>query len=263
MKSANAVWLSALNQIKYSSDYEAAPRGSKIQEIINYNYNVDMNFPVITHKGRNLNYAFMFGEASWILQGRNDLKYMSDFIKSYEQFSDDGLTLNGAYGPKVMDQISWAANELANDLDSRRCYINIWRERPGPSRDIPCTNGIQFIIRDSKLHMLVNMRSQDVVWGMPYDIFAFSAIAKYLQVVLWKHKSVGVDIGKLHVRVGSMHLYERHFDDATAWIDDQTSEQNEAEKTWLRCCATTDPNTFVFKIMAAAVGLRSASNDNN
>lgn len=263
MVSANEVWLTALDQTKYHADYETAPRGHKIQEIVNYNYQVNMNFPVITHKGRDLNYPFMFGEAAWILQGRNDLEFIKGFMKSYERFSDDGLTLNGAYGPKIMDQISWAANELANDLDSRRCYINIWRERPGPSKDLPCTNGMQFIVRDNKLHMLVNMRSQDVVWGMPYDMFTFSAVAKYLQIVLWTHKNIGVELGTLFVRSGSMHLYEHHFDNAQTWLNERSENDNEAEKIWARCCATTKPHKFVSNMLVAAVDMRSASNDNH
>ena len=124
-------WLAALKNTLYKNEYESEPRGQKIKEIIDFSYETNLNWPVITHEGRKLNYSFMFGEAAWILSGRNDAEFIMRYMKSYHRFSDDGFTLNGAYGPKFIEQVSWAANELANDLDSRRCYINIWRERPG------------------------------------------------------------------------------------------------------------------------------------
>lgn len=250
MTSPNEAWITALNKTAHSYDFISNPREQKIKELINYNYSIDMNQPVVTHAGRKLNYPFMFVEAAWILSGRNDLEFIMPYMKNYQRFSDDGMTLNGAYGPKVMDQISWAAEELANDPDSRRCYINIWRERPGPSKDIPCTTGIQFLLRDGKLHVVVNMRSQDVVWGMPYDMFTFSAIGKYMQVYLWMVKSIGVSLGNLYVRAGSFHLYEHHFDDAEKWLE--TQETNDAEKKYYTACSCLNPGDFIANLTRAA-----------
>ena len=261
MQTATDVWLKALEDTKYNYEYECEPRNQKIKEILNYNYETPLEFPIVTHMGRNLNYAFMYGEAAWILSGRNDADFIMQYMKSYHRFSDDGFTLNGAYGPKLIEQVSWAANELANDNDSRRCYINIWRERPGPSKDIPCTTGIQFIIRDGKLNALVNMRSQDVVWGMPYDIFTFSAIAKYMQVFLWQIKNVAVGLGKLAVRVGSLHLYEHHFEDAGVWLGDKST--NNRDKSYSVACATTSPDKFIYNLISAANKQRRPVNDNN
>lgn len=251
MTTVNNVWKSAVKSANYGYQYESNPRDLQIREVLNYNYEVDMNEPVITVESRALNYSFMFAEAAWILEGRNDLNFITTYMKSYGRFSDDGLTLNGAYGPKFIDQISWAASELANDLDSRRCYINIWRERPGPSKDIPCTTGIQFIVRDNQLNVIVNMRSQDVVWGMPYDILTFSAIGKFMQVFLWSVKNIGVGLGKLYVRAGSLHIYEQHFEEADSWIDCD-SVVPQLTKTYHRICSTLTPEDFVQNLVDAA-----------
>lgn len=255
---SNNVWLDALRKTSKKFQFVSKPRGQEVREIINYNYSVDMNSPVITHVGRKMNYPFMFAEAAWILRGRNDLGYITPFMMSYKNFSDDGQTLNGAYGPKVMDQISWAASELANDTDSRRCYVNIWRERPGPSKDIPCTTGVQFIIRDNALHMIVNMRSQDVVWGMPYDIFTFSAIAKYLQLFLYSVKKVGVSLGSLHVRAGSMHIYEHHYVDADQWLS-ETQSDNSPAREYHDICNTIDHDEFLTGLEYSANKMKEAA----
>ncbi len=252
MISADITWAHLIDVVYKRNRFEVEPRNQKVKEVIAYNYHVDMSNPVVGHIARNLNYSFMFAEAAWILQGRNDLKYIENYMSSYANFSDDYATLNGAYGPKIMDQISWAATELAYDNDSRRAYINIWRERPYPSKDIPCTTGMQFLIRDGKLFLLVNMRSQDVVWGTPYDMFTFSAIAKYMQLFLWKHRKVGVDLGALHVRANSLHIYEKHFDQVDYWLENRAVDGLVNSSYVTMVCDTDDPDVYVKKLEVLA-----------
>lgn len=215
---ANQTWVEAVDHVFHQYENIVSPRGQEVREVNQATYTVDWNYPVVTNKSRNLNYKFMFGEAAWILSGSNDVETISSYMKSYAKFSDDNVTLNGAYGPKIIDQMSWAAKELAKDNDTRRCYINIWRERPGESKDIPCTVGMQFMIRDGKLNLFVNMRSQDVVLGMPYDIFSFSMIAKAMQLMLYKTHDIAVVPGELKVTVNSLHIYEQHYADVADWL---------------------------------------------
>ena len=49
-------------------------------------------------KERDANPFFHFIEGLWMLDGRNDLEPLTYFVKSMEDFSDDGKTLWGAYG---------------------------------------------------------------------------------------------------------------------------------------------------------------------
>lgn len=256
MINPNQVWLRALNQTLTNNEYTVCPRGHEVKEILGYNYKTSISRPIITIAERKLNYPFMFAEAHWICSGKNSYDYITGYLKDYGAYSDDKFTYNGAYGPKIMDQISWAAAELANDMDSRRAYVNIWRERPGPSADIPCTCGYQFIIRDGKLNALVNMRSQDVVFGMPYDIFTFSMIAVLMQQVLWKHHDIGVATGNLYVRAGSMHLYARHYEDAGKWLTADSQQEHEAEEALADVRDTADPRQFVQNLDLAAARLK-------
>ena len=237
-------------------EHVSKPRGFEVREILGYNYRTDLERPIIGIKERKLNYSFMFAEAHWINSGSNNYDYITKYLRDYGKYSDDKYTYNGAYGPKVIDQISWAAAELANDRDSRRAYINIWRERPGESADIPCTCGVQFIIRAGKLNVLVNMRSQDVVFGMPYDIFTFSTLAYHMQMLLWTHYDIGVRLGLLYVRAGSMHIYERHYEDAEAWIKAPQNNNKEAEAALTAARDTVHPNIFISNLDAAAADLQ-------
>ena len=56
--------------------------------------------------------------------------------------------------------------------------INIWRENPRSSKDIPCTLSLQFFLREASdqlwLHTIATMRSNDAWLGVPYDTFNFN-----------------------------------------------------------------------------------------
>jgi thymidylate synthase len=214
---SNKVWTELLQAIMHRGEL-CSPRGKLISEVINASYTVDMQSPVITKRARKMAYGFMFGEAAWIVSGSNWLSGIQCHMKRYADFSDDGVFLNGAYGPKVAEQYTYAVNTLIQDPESRQAVIGIWRERPAPSKDIPCTLSMQFFIRSKTLHAVVNMRSQDAVWGFSYDIFTFSQVANMVRVLLL-NQGVAVRLGLLHVQVGSAHIYEHHFADLPTWIN--------------------------------------------
>ena len=212
MECINKIWQDNISDLAADYTYFSRPRGRDVREKIGIQYKYDLSNSVITLAERNMNYGFMFAEAAWILSGRNDLDYITKYMKSYSNYSDDGLTLNGAYGPKIVDQLSWCKEQIVKDKDTRQSFLNIWRERPAKSKDIPCTTSIQFLVRDNVLHLVVNMRSQDVLLGFCYDVFVFSMIARAMQLMLLETKSKDVDLGICTVNVGSFHLYDSDYD---------------------------------------------------
>ena len=121
--------------------------------------------------------------------------------------------MGGAYGPPVVDQLPYIARELGNDMYSRRAVLTIWRPRPYPSRDVPCTVSLQWLIRDDQLHCIANMRSNDIWLGTPYDIFTFSMISHY--IIAEFKRSVNEDMGPgiLYLNASSLHLYEGNWKD--------------------------------------------------
>ena len=143
-------------------------------------------------------------------------------MKGYANFSDDGIFMRGAYGPKVIDQLGYVVDSIEKDNDTRQAVLNIWRERPGQSKDIPCTLNMQFLLREGKLHAVVNMRSNDVILGVTYDMFTFSMVA-YSVVLLLRARGIDVDPGSLLVNAGSLHLYEKHYESAKRWVETNTS----------------------------------------
>jgi hypothetical protein len=71
------------------------------------------------------------------------------------------------------------------------------------------------------LHMIVNMRSWDAVWGLTYDVPCFVAVQMAVAKVL------GVGLGSYRHHAGSFHLYERH------WSIKANSSNEELAVDWL------------------------------
>lgn len=208
---ANGVFQTCIDALDSHPNYVSHPRGMEVKERKAAQYVVPMP-AYIDLVEREVNAGFMFAEAAWILSGSNRVSEISPYMAGYAKYSDDGEQMSGAYGPKITDQWNYIVKTLTEDQDSRQAYLNIWRERPGESRDIPCTVGMQFLIRDSKLHMIATMRSNDVVLGLTYDIFTFSMVANAIRLKL-KKQGIEVELGDLVVQPGSLHLYERHYKD--------------------------------------------------
>lgn len=167
-----------------------------------------MEYPIIAAIHRKLNYSFMFAEAHWILSGSNRLADVIPFCKRMEEFSDDGFTLSGAYGPKFLSQVDYICQILNKDPGTRQAVMTFWEKCPNPSKDIPCTISLQFFIRNGFLHLSVHMRSSDAWLGLPYDIFNFTMMAIYVKLFLFQNYSKYYTLGELFFSFGSSHIYE-------------------------------------------------------
>lgn len=230
----NKVIQEKAKDIRDNPDYIVSPRGMEVREQIGGKYTVPMP-AYIDLEDRKVNADFMFAEAAWIISGSNRLEDLTETMKSYANYSDNGVTLEGAYGPKVVDQLNYVVDTLENDNDSRQAIINIWRERPRPSKDIPCTLSMGFMIRENKLEMVVNMRSHDIVLGSTYDVFSFSAVANVVRLLLAERgieidKDENGNFGNLTVNANSLHLYERHYEDIDRWVNSEDRDKKIGER---------------------------------
>ena len=208
-------------------------RGQQTLEILASQTNVDMDFPIVTCKARNLGYRFMVAEAWWILTGQNAVETIKPYSQQIERFSDDGIHYSGAYGPPVVDQLTYIVDSLQKDSHSRQAVLTIWRPNPRDSKDIPCTVNVQWLIRDGYLHCIDTMRSSDAWLGWPYDIFNFTMLSAHILQLLRKRSSYfdSVDLGTLTLNAGSQHLYEKEIEKAREVLEN--SEAEYARKTFI------------------------------
>jgi len=224
----NSTWLKLLADCSQKPRFVSSPRGQEVKELMAGQYIVKMP-AFLDLKERNVNVPFMFAEAAWIISGSNQLEEITPYMKVYANFSDDGVFLRGAYGPKIVDQLGYVVDSIEKDNDTRQAVINIWRERPGPSKDTSCTLSMQFLLRKGVLHMVTTMRSHDAVLGFTYDVFTFSMVANSVRLLL-KARGIECELGDLVVTAGSLHLYKKHFDDVKMYsksteVDKQISRR--------------------------------------
>lgn len=210
---ASKEWLRQLILVS-TTNHESAPRGKKTKELIGSRVMVAMDYPVVYHPLRGLDYRFMAAESAWIISGSNSLDFQHQIREKLEPYSDDHERMSGAYGPPFIDQLPYVVDVLKKDPDSRQAVITVWRPRPYPSKDIPCTVALQFLLRQEHIHTNVFMRSSDVWLGLPYDIFSFTIMSMVIALRL------GVkNLGVLRILLGSSHLYEENFERAESLIN--------------------------------------------
>lgn len=207
-------WRNLLCRVLLSGE-EVSPRGKLTKEVPHCAIEVDMRHPVLTDPRRKLSYTGMAAEAYWILSGDGSLAGIEPYLPRMKEFSDDGVTLAGAYGPRLHEQLTYLVTKLYAEPDTRQATMTLWQCNPGPSKDQPCTVAMDFKIRNGKLNMHVFMRSSDAWLGIPYDVFSFSMIAHLLCCHLnqfdGEHIQVIVEPGTLYLTASSSHLYEENW----------------------------------------------------
>lgn len=165
------------------------------------------------------------GELLWYLAGSRDLRFIEYYVSHYAKESDDGVTVHGAYGPRLFrmrghDQIANVLRLLKSRPHSRRAVIQLFdaADLAVEHKDVPCTCTLQFMIRGGRLHLFTSMRSNDAYLGLPHDVFAFTMLQEIIA------RSLSVDVGTYKHAVGSLHLYDRHRKGARAYLNEGWQE---------------------------------------
>ncbi len=223
MRTASWAWLSMLKDVMERGQ-ESKPRDMRIKELIGYQSTFDMEYPVVSVVERKLSRKFLAGEAHWILTGDNRVSTIAPHNSNIAKFSDDGHFFAGAYGPMVVDQLSYVVDSLVKDHDSRQSVLTIWRPNPRPSRDIPCTISAQVLLRKrldgagflfDEIHVVDTMRSSDAWLGWVYDCYNFTMLAAFVALLYYERTGNRLSLGKLHLQCGSQHVYENNWEQVT------------------------------------------------
>lgn len=219
-QSANDAWIQLLRDV-LANGRETRPRGMNTKECLGYQTVVDMTRPVVTVAKRieGQFHRFMCAEAAWILGGDNRVKTIAPYSRMIAKFSDDGRYFRGAYGPKIIDQLTYVVDSLVADSDTRQAVVNIWRENPRPTKDVPCTLSAQWVIRDGVLHCFDTMRSSDAWLGWPFDVFNFSMLSHAIALLIRDRGVTPPSIGELRFTAASQHIYERNYAQAQVCVE--------------------------------------------
>ena len=159
----------------------------------------------------------------------NDLKPTPQI---WQDISDKDGMINSNYGYLIYSakngkQFLKVKDELKKNPNSRRAVMIYTRPtmheeyNVNGMSDFICTNAVQYLIRDNKLHAVVQMRSNDVVFGYRNDYAWQRYVLEFLA------DELRTDYGDITWQVGSLHVYERHF----KFIEDEIQKRKDKKET--------------------------------
>lgn len=204
-------WYKELNEQAKAGNVQGSRDGDVVGEIIGAVTVIeDPTRGIVQSSIRNMPMRYAVGELLWYLSGSNRVSDISKYSDVWERLSDDGEHVNSAYGHRIFNLFGFNQWEhvkalLRDDPLSRQAVIHIKDASNKPTKDMPCTVSLQFFIRDNKLYMITNMRSNDIWMGFPYDVFSFTALQVKMAMEL------GVGVGDYTHIAGSLHLYKRNW----------------------------------------------------
>lgn len=196
-------------------------RGLITREIINVQLQLDNPYArFVNIPARDMDMRYCIGELCFFLSGSTDLEKIAHYSKFWRGISDDGISVNSAYGNRLFHRINYSeitqydyvVSELKRDQASRKAVMLIYMPNDAHiSKDNPCTMFLQFLIRNKRLHCITSMRSNDVWLGVPYDVAFFTLLQEMVLIELQRN-DIDVRMGNYFHNVGSMHMYERNYD---------------------------------------------------
>lgn len=214
---------------------ETQPRGEKIKEIINYSIVIENpRNRVVTFADRKTSMKYLLGEFIWYLSGSPNVQDINLYSKFWDAIAKEDGTVNSNYGTRIFghsklypfNQWNKAKELLQKDKDSRQAIIRINHadDYTYANHDVPCTLTLQFFIRNNKLHLIVNMRSNDIWRGYCNDQFQFTMLQELMMIEL-REFYPELQLGKYYHNAASMHIYELHFDAAKKVLADPSVQE--------------------------------------
>ena len=181
-------------------------------------YDVGKEFPMITLRNNTNTVKRAIDEVLWIWQKKsNKIQDLNSHI--WDQWADDEGTIGKAYGYQMgkkyqfktkqgmqeMDQVDFVLYLLKNDPSSRRIMTNIFNHAELKDMNLePCVYSTQWLVKQGKLHLILNQRSQDMLVANGWNVMQYAALQSMFAQV------AGLEVGTLTHNIGDCHIYDRH-----------------------------------------------------
>ena len=181
-------------------------------------YDVAKEFPMITLRNNSKTVKRAIDEILWIWQKKsNNINDLDSHI--WDQWADEDGSIGKAYGYQMarkyefktkegiqeLDQVDYVLNLLKNDPASRRILTNLFVHDELKDMNLePCAFGTQWLVKQGKLHLILNQRSQDMLAANGWNTMQYAALlCMFAQVA-------GLEVGTLTHNIGDCHIYDRH-----------------------------------------------------
>ena len=181
-------------------------------------YDVSKEFPMITLRNNTNTVKKAIDEILWIWQKKsNKVSDLNSHI--WDQWAGENGTIGKAYGYqmskkynfktkdgiKSMDQVDYVLYLLKNNPSSRRIMTNIFNFEDLKDMNLePCAYGTQWLVKEGKLHLILNQRSQDMLTANGWNTMQYAALLCMFA------QCAGLEVGTLTHNIGDCHIYDRH-----------------------------------------------------
>jgi len=205
-----------------SEDFVIDKSGVKMVELIAPRIELDPTQRILEFgKVRKTPLDYMERELIWYDSQSLSTEYIKDYAQLWVKVASDNGYINSNYGWCIYSkenghQYKNTLRELRKNPDSRRASMIYTRPTMhtdyndlGKS-DFVCTNAVTFAIRDNRLNCVVQMRSNDLIFGYLNDSYWHKHVqSELLNDLLLDYPEL--ELGDIIWNAASAHIYERHF----------------------------------------------------
>ena len=212
--SFNTEFKNLINNIETNGDV-TQPRDMKVKELTVQTLAFNPKEPFANFNKRKFNWKYFAGELAWYMRKDRDVDYIGQFSGMWSTLTNpDTNEINSNYGSLLFnDQLQWVLDSLKADKNTRQAiaFLNQPKFQFKGNKDFVCTMYLNFFIRDNKLNMKVQMRSNDIFYGLTFDAPFFAFVQQHMR--LWLLETYpDLELGTYYHCADNIHFHERHFD---------------------------------------------------
>ena len=191
------------------------PRDMRVNELSIDTREFNPTQTIANFENRKFNWKYFAGELAWYLNRDRDVDYISNFSGFWAHLTNPNSNeINSNYGSLLFgDQLKWVVDSLKADKNTRQAiaFLNQPKFQFEGNKDFVCTMYMNFFIRNNKLNMKVQMRSNDVFYGLTFDAPFFGLIHQHMRLWLLEEYP-DLELGTYYHCADNIHYYERHFE---------------------------------------------------
>ena len=225
--SLNSEFHKLINKIE-TQGFLSSPRGLKVKELEMERLTINPTMSLADFEARPFDWRYLMGELSWYLKQERNVDYINNFSSFWKNIADEDGNINSNYGNLLFGkQIQWAFDSLKKDINTRQAisFISNPEVQYAGNKDFVCTIYLNFWVRNNKLNMKVQMRSNDIFYGLTFDAPFFAFVQQTMYQWL-KETYPDLSLGTYYHCADNIHFYERHFELAQEIIKEPTKNPN-------------------------------------
>ena len=211
---ATEIFIQIIKDIELNKS-DSNPRNLKVKELMYAGYKFNPTMPIINTITRPFDFRYFAGELVWYLNKDTNVDYINQFSGFWKNITNPNTNeINSNYGSLLFgEQLQWVVTSLENDKNTRQAiaFLNQPKYQFKGNKDFVCTMYLNFSIREDKLDMKVQMRSNDIFYGLTFDAPFFAFVHQH--VYLWlKSTYPELLLGTYYHFADNIHFYERHYE---------------------------------------------------